>query len=141
MKNLTINQICKVNERLNLGQVIRYVIVGGTCATIEFTVFSSLVLYYHIHYLVANVLAFFTAFIVGFFLQKHWTFKNYEKKYVKQMTKCFTVVSIGFLLNTFLIYVFIGVIGLHVFIGKPLQLFIVFFWNYSGQRFWTFRDR
>jgi len=55
------------------------------------------------------------------------------------MTKSFTVVGIGFLLNNLLVYLFIGVLGLHIFIGKPLELFLVFFWNYSGQRFWTFR--
>jgi len=139
LKVSTLNKIYKVKEQLNFGQVIRYILVGGISASIEFCVFSILVLYLHVFYLVANVFGFFVAFLIGFWLQKYWTFKNYEKKYAKQMTKSLTVVGIGFLLNNLLVYLFIGVLGLHIFIGKPLELFLVFFWNYSGQRFWTFR--
>jgi len=139
LKIPTLYNIYKVKKQLNFGQVIRYILVGGISASIEFCVFSILVLYIHIFYLVANVFAFFVAFLIGFWLQKYWTFKNYEKEYVKQMTKSLTVVGIGFLLNNMLVYLFIGVLGLHIFIGKQVELFLVFFWNYSDQRFWTFR--
>jgi putative flippase GtrA len=79
LKVSTINKIYKVKEQLNFGQVIRYILVGGISASIEFCVFSILVLYLHVFYLVANVFAFFVAFFIGFWLQKYWTFKNYEK--------------------------------------------------------------
>lgn len=137
--NLIVNRINSVKQYLDFRQVTRYILVGGTCASIEFSVFSILVLHFKVYYLISNIIAFFIAFLIGFWLQKHWTFKNYEKKYTEQIAKFLIVVGIGFLINNFLVYLFIGVLGLHIFIGKALELFLVFFWNYSGQRFWAFR--
>lgn len=136
---IEINQSNKIFKKIEFYQIIRYSSVGGVCALIEFISFSILVLKFNIYYLLANVLAFCIASFIGFWLQKYWTFKNFKKEYLAQSTKFYIIVFIGFLLNTFLVYLFIGVLGLHIFIGKPIQLFIVFFWNYSGQRFWTFR--
>jgi putative flippase GtrA len=124
---------------IEVSRVLRYASVGGVCAAIEFTVFSILVLYFRVYYISGNVLAFGVAFLIGFWLQKTWTFRNYERRYKTQITKFLIIVGIGFLLNNFFVYLFIGVLGFPVLISKPLQLFSVFFWNYSGQRFWTFK--
>lgn len=124
---------------VDIFKIIKYVLVGGCCATIEFSIFSILVLYFQIYYMLANVFAATIVTVIGFWIQKYWTFKDYNQSYVTQMIKYFTVIGIGFLFDNLLVYLFIGILKLHIFIGKPLQLFIVFFWNYSGQRFWTFR--
>jgi putative flippase GtrA len=125
--------------QINVPQIAKYVFVGGTCASVEFIVFSLLVLNLHIYYMVANICAAVIVTFIGFWVQKYWTFKNYNNKHIRQMIKYFTITGIGFLLDNLLVFLFIGVLKLHIFIGKPLQLFLVFFWNYSGQRFWTFR--
>jgi putative flippase GtrA len=136
---LRIYNIDNIIKYLDFGQVIRYILAGATCAFIEFIIFSALVLYANVHYLTANVLAASIATFAGFWLQKHITFRNSETNYLVQIAKFFTVIGIGFLLNNLLVYLFIGIFKLHIFIGKPVELFLIFFWNYCGQRFWTFR--
>lgn len=126
-------------ERKNprLVQMGRYLLVGGSAATIELLLFLLLV-QLGIWFLPANIIALATAGTYGFFLQKHWTFKNKQPEYGRQAVKYTIVVGIGFVLNNLLIYLFIHVFAWHPFWAKVAQLWLVLIWNYSGQRWFAF---
>lgn len=122
----------------HIAQMMRYLIVGGSAATIELITF--LLLFYHgLWYLWANIIAFALAVIYAFFLQKLWTFQNYHRAYHIQAVKFLVITGIGFLLSNLLIFLFIDLFGWPPFTSKFLQLWLVLLWNYSGQKWWTFK--
>lgn len=124
--------------RPHIAQMMRYLIVGGSAATIELITF--LLLFYNgVWYLWANITAFALATSYGFFLQKLWTFQNRHKAYHVQAAKFLIITGIGFLLNNFFIFLFVDVWALQPFIAKFVQLWLVLIWNYSGQKWWAFK--
>ncbi|MBU1102182.1 glycosyltransferase [Patescibacteria group bacterium] len=86
-------------------QIIRYIISGGTAATVNLVLLFVLTDIFGIWYLLSSTLAFSTAFFVSFYLQKFWTFrsKNQEKIY-QQMALYFSVAVINLGLNAALMY-------------------------------------
>ena len=57
-------------------QILKYLGVGGVVVAINVSVLYSLTEFLHLYYLLSAVFAFCVAFLVSFFLQKLFTFKD-----------------------------------------------------------------
>ena len=120
-------------------QLFRYTFVGGLAFFVDFSVLFLLTNYLHIYYLISAALSFFLGLIVNYFLSVSWIFSKRK---------------LNSRLNEFLIYSFIGVIGLginelcmwiltenlHFFylISKLGSTGFVYLWNFSVRRFVLF---
>ena len=117
-------------------RILRYITIGGISATIE--TFTFLYFRNFISTIKANIIAWFIATSFGFLGQKNFTFKN-KGPYFPQSFKFFSCVGIGFLMNNFLVWLFIERWHWTPFWGKMTQLFLVFIWNYNSQKFLVFK--
>jgi len=58
--------------------IAKFVASGSTAAAVEFSLLYVLKEYAGLHYLISSSIAFCVAVVVGFTLQKFWTFENRE---------------------------------------------------------------
>ena len=87
---------------------IKYVIGGGTAAFVDLFLLYVLTDIFHLWYLYSAGLAFLAAFLVSFYLQKFWTFRdNSNKKIHKQMAAYFAVGAVNLGVNTGGIYLLV----------------------------------
>lgn len=128
-----------LNNNPHVRQFVRYVIAGAVAASLELSLFLFLIhaQWWHV---AANTVAFSAAVVFGFFTQKYFTFRDNRKKHVSQAAKFALVVAVGFILTQLFTWFFIDVLHWWPVIAKCTQLVLVLFWNYTGQKMFTFRN-
>ncbi|MBI4252739.1 glycosyltransferase [Candidatus Uhrbacteria bacterium] len=118
----------------------KYMLVGATSAIIDIGLLAVLVEYAHIPLMPAATLSFLVAVGNGFLLNKRWTFRDRSKRLARQYTKFFLTGLVGLALNVSLLALFVYGFNLWYLLAKIFVTGIVFFWNFTINRFWTFRD-
>lgn len=121
-------------------QFTKFVIVGFSNLFIDFSIYLLLTRLADFHYLWANILSFTAATINSFFLNKKWTFRNTNRDYHRQYAKFYLVSGIGLGLNQLILFVLIESWHFYDILAKCVAVVIVTFWNFLGNRFWTFRE-
>lgn len=79
--------------------MIKYTLAGGVATIanlISLYIFHDL---FEIKIVIATSLSFMVAFIVSFFLQKFWTFKNKQRSYIKQISYYLIINLVNFFAN------------------------------------------
>jgi len=98
---------------MDLPKVIRYVFSGSTGAATNLTGLFILVHFAHIHYLFASIISFLIALVVGFVMQKFWTFNDHTANRIHTQFVIFTIVAtINLCINTLLMYLFVSFFGI-----------------------------
>lgn len=93
------------------GQIIRYIISGGTAACVDIGFLVLFTEAFGWWYLVSAILAFILAFGVSFGLQKFWTFKDHVTDNMHVQASIYLLVSLVNLgLNTLLMYFFVDLL-------------------------------
>jgi uncharacterized protein len=82
----------------------------------------------------------------GFILNRRWTFRIRGPQHrKKQLAKYITVAAMGMLLNTFIATALNSIVPGHPnrswLVASLVATVVVAFWNFTGQRLWTFRDK
>ena len=120
--------------------LLRYISAGGLAALVELTVFCSLFEWAGWPLFAANSFAFSIAVVVAFILHKHWTFKSAGSTR-KQLLLYLLMQGCSGLLNNLLMFVLVIKLSVYAPLSKILQIFIVFFWNFTVCRFVIFLRR
>lgn len=103
------------------GIIFRFIVSGGVAAVIDLGVLYVLTAYVGFHYLTSVAVAFITAFIASFTLQKFWTFRDHSTENIHQQSIFYFVVSLAnFFLNTYLVYVSVEKIHIHYLVAQLL---------------------
>lgn len=98
--------------------IVRYLISGGTSATINIGIFSALFYYYDFYYIFSNVIAFAIAFCVSLVLQKFWTFQDHSTDNIHIQGLVYLVSSLfGLGLNTLVLFISVDIFGVEPIIG------------------------
>lgn len=125
---------------VELRRFIKFSLVGVVNTVIDFLIFFIAINVAGLHYLFANIISWFVAVGVSFFLNKFWTFKSVGVNSTASQYARFTAVSLVALgLSLLLLYVFVEIMSLHELVGKILTIGIVVFWNFFMNRLWTFK--
>lgn len=125
-------------------QFVKFTLVGVTNTAWDFLIYVLLTrgwLGFSLHFLVANFLAFLVAVINSYCLNKRWTFRDTDRHYHIQFTKFFMVNLVTIVLYEFLLYVFVDHFGWYDLLAKLPAVVIITAWNFSANKFWTFRLR
>jgi putative flippase GtrA len=102
-------------------RIFRFLISGGLAVLANLSLLFLLTEYFRVHYLYSAMLSFSAGFLVTFFLQKFWTFRDNDRsKTAKQMTLTFAVAAINLFLNTFLMFVFVEEVHLWYMLAQAL---------------------
>lgn len=126
--------------RPTLRQFIKFAVVGTINTVLDFSVYLGLTRWLHLHYLIANLLAFTLAASSSFFLNKYWTFRdNRQDGLTFQYLKFLTVSLVGAALTELTLFALVHFAGIHDLFGKIMAIAVVTFWNFYTNKHWTFR--
>ncbi|MEI6596731.1 MAG: GtrA family protein, partial [bacterium] len=86
-------------------RIIKYLIAGGTAASVDLVLLYILTDILGVWYLISACVAFSIAFFVSFFLQKFWTFRDRDKEVIYKQMRIYLIVALANLaLNAVLMY-------------------------------------
>ncbi len=120
---------------------IKFCIVGGAAAIINFSVYYSFTEWLGTWYITSAVFAFLISAIFNFTANKFWTFENKERgrQIINQLIRYGIVMVSGLIINTSIIYVLTDWVGLDYRLSWVFATGIVTFWNFILNRLWTFK--
>jgi putative flippase GtrA len=118
-------------------QIIRFGIVGSLGMVIDFLVTWFFKEKVRLHKLVANGLGFSFAVIFNFLLNRSWTFQVVAGNEQTQLLRFILVSLIGLGLNTLIVYLLTEK-KINFYVSKLIAIVIVFVWNYTANRYFTF---
>ena len=87
----------------------------------------------------ASVLGFVVGALFNYFFNYHLTFKS-KKLHQEALAKFFTVALVGLFLNTLIMAMATEVFSLYYLVAQVISTGLVLFWNFTGNRLWTFRE-
>ncbi|MDO8594569.1 MAG: GtrA family protein [bacterium] len=121
-------------------RLIRYIIAGGTAASVDFAFLYLFTDLWGIHYLSSSVLAFLVAFVVSFLLQKFWTFQDHSMDGVHaQAVLYFVVAALNLGVNTFLMYAFVDWLQMWYIAAQFLASILIAFESFFVSRYFIFK--
>lgn len=115
--------------------------VGGTIAFIvDFGLLYLLTEYVGLWYLTSATIAVVVAIIVNYVWQRIVTFKSLDRNVAKQFSKFVIISLVAIGLNIILMYVLVEFVGLWYLLAKVFVTIIAWFWNFFGNKYFTFRQ-
>ncbi len=122
-------------------QFARYVLVGVVNTVMDFGIYAGLTRgfdFWEENYLLANAITFLIVVSWSYFWNKHWTFKNKEKKHAKQFSKFVFATFGGIMLAEIILFMGVEWFDLNDLIAKLVAGPAVVLWNFSAYRFFAF---
>ncbi len=121
---------------------IRYFLVGGIAATVDFSVFAILIKLTVLGWFWSALLSFVLATGINYILSVKHVFESgirFARHY--EVMLVFLVSSIGLAINQTVLYLLIDQQDLNVFVAKMLATGIVFIWNFLARSRFVFSAR
>lgn len=122
-------------------RISRFLMTGVIGLTVNLSSLHLLVRYAGLHYLVGSVCAFTLSLIVGFLLQKYWTFRNQDASRVRAQFAQYTALALTNLLaNTLIVYILVEHLHAHYLIAQTIGAGSIAVVSYLIYRSYIFRD-
>ena len=127
-------------KRRGFRQLVKFGLVGASSTVIDWGSYLLLTRIFGILYLMAKVLSFSVAVLNSYTWNRRWTFRSTDPQKLRQFIKFLIIALVGLVLNTSIMYLAVEKLKLHDIYGLFLATAMVFFWNFSANKFWTFRE-
>ena len=121
-------------------QIIRFCMVGILGTIIDVSLLYFFVEKLEFPIILSNSLSFGITMSISFLIHKNWTFKNTNSSPIKQFLTYSLVSLIGLGISNLVLYALITG-GLWYLYAKIITVFIVIFWSFSANKFFTFVPR
>jgi putative flippase GtrA len=128
------------NVQRHLSQLVKFALCGGIGATIDLSTLTFFVEVLGVNPHLGFAISTLLAVIFVFLANKHFTFKNHEKKYVSQACKFAIVYGIAIALNISLSS-FLYWVGLHYLLSKVVAIGTIAIWNYALSHGFVFKKK
>ena len=124
------------DKQKNLGEVIRFLVAGGSCLLLELACLYAFTEWAGLHYLYSSALAFTISVLVNYWLCRAWVFEDGNKKQSLKAASLFFGSSVaGLGLNQLCMYTFVDLLGIYYMAAKLLAAVIVTVWNFVLKRY------
>ena len=130
----------KVENRFYLNQIVRFGIVGGVTAAIDYLTLFILVEYFSVNYLFATAIGFFIGSTLNYILSIFFVFESgrFKTKFAEfSMFIIFTV--LGLALNHSIMWFGVDVLVANYLLIKIVSLIIVTLFNFLTKKFLVFK--
>lgn len=130
-------------RRHGVRQLAKFLIVGGTCAILDWLIYYLLRAYLPFSgqelKQISKAGAFIVSALTNFFWNRVWTFRATHLRSREQIGKFFVVAISGLALNNFIFYISTALANLPDIFGLVIATILVTFWNFVGNKKWTFK--
>ncbi|NOY96962.1 MAG: GtrA family protein [Chlorobi bacterium] len=121
-------------------QIIRFTIIGGITASIDYGIMFCLIEFFSINYLIATGIGFIAGSVLNYLLSILWVF---ERGRYKNQTIEFTLfllfTLIGFVLNHLVMWVGVDFLYISYMIVKIFSLVVITLFNYLSKKYLVFK--
>ena len=116
---------------MNIVRIAKYIVSGVIGLSVNLGLYHALVEYAHMPYLFGSVIAIACSTAVGFLLQKFWTFEEDTLARVQAQFALYALVAlVNIILNTLIVYVLTGQLGLYYLYAQAIGAAIVAVWSF-----------
>jgi putative flippase GtrA len=117
-------------------QFARFCLVGSVGTAVHY---SALVAIVHLlgMPMIGSIVGFVLGAMVNYVLNYRYTFKSVQR-YPVTLAKFFTTACAGLILNTLVMGLLTGLLGVHYFVSQLLATSGVVLWNFTVNLRWTF---
>ena len=129
---LTINQ--------NARSLALFSLVGLSNTLIDYIVFFLLYHWFSDYYQAVQLVSYSCGMVNSFLLNKYWTFQKKNVPGKAEILKFITVNTLALSVASISLYVASHNLGLHMFICKTIATGMSLVVNYTGSKFWVFKD-
>lgn len=125
--------------------LIKFCVVGFICVIIDWTIFFLLKKALNVEIQsekqLIKALSFVFSASLSYILNRIWTFRSEVINIAGEALKFFLIATIGLGLNNLFFYIFNGKLGLADLLSLVLATILVFFWNFTFNRLWVFKQK
>lgn len=114
--------------------------VGAVATLVHYMVLIALVQLFSTNAVVASSAGALAGACVAYTLNYRYTFRS-DKRHVEALSKFMLVAAVGFLVNGVCMVALTEILGFHYLFSQIVTTAIVLVWTFSGNQFWTFRER
>ena len=122
-------------------QFVKFVLTGFTSAAWDLGILTFCIEYLGWGILPSNALAAAVAITNAFIINKLWTFRNGDKKHLKQYMQFWMVYGSSFALNMGMMWIFAEIMGIWYILVKLAVIPTCAIWNYLWMHFGVFRKK
>lgn len=127
-----------MKKKQTLDQWFRYIIIGALTAIVDFGMLYVLGVYLSWNAALAAAVAFLTALLFHFSMNKYFNFRNFERTSYAQLRTYLIVTTVSFGSTIFFIHVFTKYAGITILWAKVFTSLINMSWGFPAQKFLTF---
>lgn len=129
----------KVKKIFNKFQhLILYGIIGSFSSGLDFLIYTCLVQFIGVQYIIANCISVLGGITTSFVLNRNYNFK--VKDHVKRRFFIFLTVGLsGLLLSNLILYICVDVMTLNKLVSKLLSIVLVVFFQFLVNKYFTFK--
>lgn len=120
-------------------RILKFLASGTIGVSVNLTIFHALYAI-GVPYLAGSALAFLVALVVGFLLQKYWTFEDCARESLRAQFALYAMLALGNLaLNTGIVYALVGRFGMHYLVAQAIGAAIVAVESFFVYQLFIFR--
>lgn len=124
-------------SRIVIGQFVFYALAGAVGTLLQYSILYLLVEEFILDPVTASTLGAFAGAAVNYLLSHHWVF-NSQRRHRETIAKFLAIGGLGWVMNATIM--FLLATGVHYLLAQVAATALVLFWNFLGNRFWTFAD-
>lgn len=120
----------KSNLTITLIRYLKYCVVGGIGAIIDFSLYTVFIKFFQINYIFASIISISIALILVYVFQKNWTFQYKTKDRIKPFQRFALSVILTYLLNNAVLISLVELFRYDVIFAKIIQIILSTVWGY-----------
>lgn len=120
--------------------IILYGIIGCCSSSLDFVIYTFLLSYIGLNYIISNCISVLAGIITSFTLNRKYNFKVKDKTF-KRFTVFFIVGICGMILSNIILYISIDILFLNKLISKLLSIILVVLIQFILNKYITFKTK
>jgi putative flippase GtrA len=121
-------------------QFLRFAAVGACGTLVQYTTLEVGTEWLAIQAAWASAIGYVLGSVVNYVLNYFFTFES-GKSHTEAATKYFSLLAVGFCINTGLMALLVHHLGWNKWIAQILATGIGLIWNFTGSRLWAFKEK
>lgn len=126
-------------KKLIIIQFAGFASAGAVGTAVQYIILLGLVFFLLASPVTASILGSLAGAIVNYLLSYHWVFRS-KRRHSETLSKFVAIGGLGLMVNAVIMYLLVTIAGIHYLLAQVAASGIVLFWNFLGNRFWTFAD-
>ncbi len=122
-------------------EYIMYLVFGVLTTVVNWVIYFPLTNIFHIHYQIANVIAWICAVVFAYFTNREWVFESKNKNKALEFIKFMSGRVFSLLAEMALLFVLIDLISVNENLSKILGAVVVVVLNYIVSKVFVFKDK